>query len=392
MHPNTHCSNNNNHTLQKHGGKLVPDIADADYVILGSHSARTFEERLKQAGNYGKLAVRPQWVFKCVEENEIVDLDEFVFEGLKVEKKRGRPSANGKRLIITGPNAPSTSKTPKGKASQLLQDEDEDMAEDEEEVEDALVKGKAKSAAKGKAAPKEPVKKEKAEKKPAKPGPKASTSKGEGTSKSQSKGKAALAKSAERSVSPKRYWRPSPPPPTRVVEHMPGKNMYTKEDDDYVDEYLPILFFRDPDITLSAMSEKLHAKVRFISLEVICMLMIFIFVNLQMPHHTQKSWQSRISHPSRRDKFEKMRRQAHIARRKAAAAPSTQPLPEPVDSSISEAAQMASAPAQATTPPASIDLFTALAKFFAAGGADNLEDTEVWKAIHRQVCHTRTAI
>ncbi|KAJ2965345.1 hypothetical protein NUW54_g14149 [Trametes sanguinea] len=76
--------------IKKNGGKLVPDIAEADYVILGSPSTRTFEERLKQACSYDKQAVRPQWVFECVERNAIVDLDPFSFEGMTVEKKRER--------------------------------------------------------------------------------------------------------------------------------------------------------------------------------------------------------------------------------------------------------------------------------------------------------------
>lgn len=243
----------------------MPDIADADYVILGSHSTRTFEERLKQAGNYGKLAVRPQWVFQCVEQNEIVELDEFVFEGIQVEKKRGRPSASGKRFILTGPNAPSTSKG-NTKASQQPQGSDEeDVLEDEDadesdETDDTLMK-KATLAAKQKAVLKEPTKKKaKVEKKADKSSAKTKASAGEGTSK----GSKPKAKSTERSPFTQQYWRPSPPPPTRVVEHMPGKNMYTKEDQDYVDEYLPILFFRDPDITFFAISEKLHAKVRLV--------------------------------------------------------------------------------------------------------------------------------
>lgn len=243
----------------------MPDIADTDYVILGSHATRTFEERLKQAGNYGKLAVRPQWVFQCVEQNEIVELDEFVFEGIQVEKKRGRPSASGKRFILTGPNAPSTSKG-KSKASQQPQGSDEeDMPEDEEGDEsdetDETLTEKAKLAAKQKATLKESTKKKaKVEKKADKSSAKTKASAGEGTSK----GSKPKAKSTERSPFTQQYWRPSPPPPTRVVEHMPGKNMYTKEDLDYVDEYVPILLFRDPDMTFFAISEKLHAKVGLI--------------------------------------------------------------------------------------------------------------------------------
>ncbi|KAH9858103.1 hypothetical protein C2E23DRAFT_163989 [Lenzites betulinus] len=353
--------------IKKNGGKLVPDIADADYVILGSPSTRTFEERLQQARNYNKLAVRPQWVFQCVEQAAIVEFDDFLFEGFTIEKKRGRPSASGKRFIVSGPGIPSPSK---GKEPPLLPDEDQDMAEEEEEeeVEGTLVKKRGRPASK-KSAPKETVKKEKtkepvkgkAMKKADKTTPAAHSAASQGGSKGHSKGKSVPAKPQERSATPKRLWRPSPPPPTRVVEHVPGKNMYTKDDSDYVDEYLPILYFRDPDMTLTTVSEKLHQK---------------------MPHHTQKSWQSHITHFSRRDKLERIRRQAHIARRKADSEGQRQS--EPLNEGTSQAEQTPPPSASAPSPHRSPDRFTVLMKFFAGGGADNLDDEEVWKAVHRQ--------
>ncbi|KAI8990522.1 hypothetical protein BD414DRAFT_483911 [Trametes punicea] len=331
--------------IKKNGGKLVPDIADADFVILGAPSTRTFEERLKQAGNYEKVAVRPQWVFACVEQNAIVDPDEFSFERLHVEKRRGRPSLNGKRLVITG--SASKSKTLKKDPGSYL-DEDDDVAE-EDEVQDTLVNDTSKVKGKAKA---------KAEKS------KASAS--ERLSKTGAKSKATSAKPKERTASPKAFWRPSPPPPTRVVEHMPGKNMYTKEDLDYVDEYLPILFFRDPDMTLFSVAEKLYAK---------------------MPHHTMKSWQTFISHATRREKVEKMRRQAQIARRKAAA--SSQEVSEQVDADTlpqTTEGQRTDSTARNTDVQASgeFDAFTVLTKFFAGGGADNLADVDVWRVLSQK--------
>ncbi|KAI0825043.1 hypothetical protein BC628DRAFT_1321028 [Trametes gibbosa] len=351
--------------IKKNGGKLVPDISDADYVILGSPSTRTFEERLQQTKNYNKLAVRPQWVFQCVEQGAIVEFDDFLFEGFTIEKKRGRPNAMGKRFVVTGPGIPPPSK---GKEPPLLPDEDHDMAEEEDEVEGALVKRKGKLVSKAstlketakKENSKETVKKEKTVKKPAKTKPTTSAA-SQGASKGPPKGKAAQAKSKERSASPKRFWRPSPPPPTRVVEHMPGKNMYTKDDLDYVDEYLPILFFRDPDMTLSTVTEKLHEK---------------------MPHHTQKSWQTHITHYSRRDKLEKIRRQAHIARRKAESEDQRQL--DTVSGSTPQAVQTPLPSASAPSSSAPVDKFTILMKFFAGGGADNLDDEDVWKAVNQQ--------
>ncbi|KAI0639493.1 hypothetical protein C8Q77DRAFT_1152470 [Trametes polyzona] len=344
--------------IKKNGGRLVPDIADADYVILGSQMTRTFEERLKQAKSYKKIAVRPQWVYKCVEQDDIVDVDDYVFEGIQIEKRRGRRPASGKRFVLYGPNAPSPSKE---KESEFLQYHDEHMAESSDE--EAPVK-KAKSSTKKKPAPKEPSPKEQTEKETAeKPTSKAKAA--AGSSKSQAKGKGAASQSTETaaSVSSSKYWRASPPPPMRVVEYVTGRNMYTKDDIDYVDEYLPILFFRDPDMTVHAISEKLHQK---------------------MPHHTQKSWQSYISQAARREKYEKIRRQAHIARRKAEA--SGQVPTEPAEGNTSPPTKEATpTPTQAAAPPPPmVDRFGVLTRFFASGGADNLDDAEVWQTVHRQ--------
>ncbi|OSD03156.1 hypothetical protein PYCCODRAFT_1451721 [Trametes coccinea BRFM310] len=351
--------------IKRNGGKLVPDIADADYVILGSPSTRTFEERLKQACSYEKQAVRPQWVFECVQQNAIVDLEPFSFEGMTVEKKRGRPNAMGKRLIVTGPNAP---KPRAGKSDgfflhekdELLDDdEDDEDEEDEEAVEEEVRRVKTKGKAKATPKAKESSKKKKTEKKAEKT--KTRTSQTETGVKAD----ANPAQASERSASPQAFWRPSPPPPTRVVEHMPGRYLYTKEDHDYVDEYLPILFLRDPDMTQTAVAEKLHAK---------------------MPHHTQGSWSTFLSQAARREKIEKMKRQAQIARRKASTS----------GQSVSQAGNARTTP-QANPPHAAtttqtpsmqtaetVDPFAILVKFFAGGGADNLADADVWRVLNQQ--------
>ncbi|KAH9898309.1 hypothetical protein C8Q73DRAFT_394763 [Cubamyces lactineus] len=338
--------------IKKHGGKLISEIKDADFVILGSPSSKTFEERLRQTQSRGKVAVRPQWVFECIEQNAIVDLDEFVFEGFHVEKKRGRPSATGKRWVVTGPNI--TPKPPKKEASFLPNEEVQMDEDDEEDDEDTRGKGKGKGKAKAKSAAKETGKK--TEKKTAKA---QSSSSSAAASKADAKNKESAVQS-ERTQSLNAFWRPSPPPPTRVVEHKPGKNMYTKEDMDYVDEYIQILFFRDPEMTLSAVSERMHAK---------------------MPHHTQKSWATYISHPTRREKIDRFRRQAAIARRKASA--SGQQLSEPT--AQAQAGTQAAEPSSSHSPPAEeFDPFLVLAKFFASGGADNLADADVWKVLNEK--------
>ena len=59
---------------QKNGGKLVSDINDADYVVLGHHKSQNFDHWLRQAEYFHKLAVQWLWVHQCVEERVLVDV------------------------------------------------------------------------------------------------------------------------------------------------------------------------------------------------------------------------------------------------------------------------------------------------------------------------------
>ncbi|KAI0756901.1 hypothetical protein C8Q80DRAFT_64871 [Daedaleopsis nitida] len=134
---------------------------------------------------------------------------------------------------------------------------------------------------------------------------------------------------AQRSLSPKGHREPSPLPPTDVVEFKSGKNLYTTAEEDYCDKYIPILLERDPAMTTSLIAEKLHAK---------------------MPHHPKGSWMSHLTQPTRRDKLERYRRRAEVQSRKARSA--------------------------STWDPTKV-----LAEFFAAGRADSLQDSDVWKSL-----------
>ena len=224
---------------------------------------------MRQAYYFGKRPVKPQWVLDSVEQDEILDLDDYVYENFTVERKRGRPSSTGQRYIVT--------QVQSGSEDDAEQDEDEaEEDKDEEDEAEDLVRKKAEKVT----TLEKPVKKEKrvktekkADKKRAdkkaetmlekrkleKNARKATAVEDEEALPASRKGKMST---SARSPSPRNHHEPSPPPPTRVVQHTTGKNLYTKEDDDYCEKYIPILLARDLDMTTAAIAQKLHTKVR----------------------------------------------------------------------------------------------------------------------------------
>lgn len=237
----------------------MPDISEADFVVLGHPSLRNFEEWLRQSNFYGKVPLKPQWVFDCVEQEELLDVEDYAYEGLgRVEKKRGRPSSTGQRYILTAVKS--------GSESESEESEDDDDEEQERrkkrKVEKPVKKEKVK-AEKQKVKPEKKEKKERKEEvKEEKGAKKKANSNGKAKTPAKDKGKGA-AKVTGKIQQP--VWRgpPSPPPPTIVVEHTRNKNLYTKEDLDYFDEYIPILLARDHTMSNTTIAERLHAKVRY---------------------------------------------------------------------------------------------------------------------------------
>lgn len=260
--------------VQKHRGKLVPDISGADFVILGHPTTQNFESWLRQAHYFGKTPVNPDWVLQSVKEGVILDLEEFEYVGLTAEKKKGRPNSTGQRYVLK--TVKSESKSPRKRAlpSSESEPEDEDDAfqgrdDSEEEVPPPRKRSMKKEAVKkeGEKKAKEEKVKVKAEKKTEK---KASSSKVKSVQKGSDKHSSSSSKGTskpkkDRAPTPVGHWEPSPPPPTRIEQHSNGKNLYTREDLDYCDEYIRILLLRDPTMSVTAIADKLFAKVCSIS-------------------------------------------------------------------------------------------------------------------------------
>jgi len=178
-----------------------------------------------------------------------------------------------------------------------------------------------------------------------KPASKAETSKGQVQAKPQS---------AENALHDLEFEERTPSPPRNIAAWRGNKNLYTTEDRDYFDRYVQILVLRDPEISVNAIGNRLHAK---------------------LPHHTLKSWRSFAG--KRTSDIDKWRRKAYISRRKAPSRKTPQ-RGSPQSSPIPDEANTSSDAAWTTVDRKDFQIIT---EFLSKGGADDRTDEEVWQVL-----------
>ncbi|KZT72822.1 hypothetical protein DAEQUDRAFT_722438 [Daedalea quercina L-15889] len=173
----------------------------------------------------------------------------------------------------------------------------------------------------------------------------------------------------------------SPPPPQQPEQAMNGKWLYTTEELEYIQNYIPILMARDPDISNFAIADKLYQK---------------------MPHHSAMSWRSRLTRElSSGVRMQYMERARDIvkAQRKGSnqagkeveeKLESPRSIDEPGSSSAVSAEQPADVPEDQHVDADDARDFDFIAQFLANGGADNRSDDEVWELLAKEG-PTRTA-
>ncbi|THH11217.1 hypothetical protein EW145_g816 [Phellinidium pouzarii] len=78
------------HQVKKNGGKITPEMVDADYIILAPftpHNQKIVDQWLKVVKDLGRSALRPSFIEACLEEKAIVEDCDFRFEPAKKRKK-----------------------------------------------------------------------------------------------------------------------------------------------------------------------------------------------------------------------------------------------------------------------------------------------------------------
>ncbi|OCH96080.1 hypothetical protein OBBRIDRAFT_361688 [Obba rivulosa] len=317
-------------TVKAGGGRIIAEIEKADYVVLNP-SSHSFHQLLDRTENCQKPAIMSQFVFDCADEQKLLDPDDYGFSGHVPKAKRGRPSNSSSSTVDKGKKKTDSEKvgTPASKSSTKRE-----AKKEKDRDKDTQRSGKSGHSERG--ASKQKVKKDKEK------------AKGDTSTLSPLLGLTD---------------EPSPPPPDKVVRYMEGKNLYSEEDRNYFSRYLLILLRRDPDMTNSAIADKMHQK---------------------MPHHSTPSWNAFIGH--KKLDIEAARKKALIAWRKAIY--DQQRSQQAQSSSMAEPRRTSTRSVDPPSRPPSAILprksdFDLLTEFLAGGGADSRTDEEVWEEMAR---------
>ena len=189
-------------------------MSQADFVVL-SHLGPSWDKMLRIAEKEDRTVVSVSFIQDCVKRGELLDPDDYTLEESPRYKKkhRGRPLKH---------------QSPDDKANkQRISNEEEEPPKKKIEWHMDSLKKQSKVMS---TTPAHPVK----------------------------------AEHCDTPLSPPSRLTPrerSPTPPTRIVEFVPGRNLFSEEDRNYLAKYLPILLGRQPDLSYTALGEKLHVKV-----------------------------------------------------------------------------------------------------------------------------------
>lgn len=77
---------------QKNGGKMVGDIREADYVVLGNTLSKTFNGLLAQTNAANKPPLRANFIIDCIEQEALLDIDNYILDTPSHPNKRIRTS------------------------------------------------------------------------------------------------------------------------------------------------------------------------------------------------------------------------------------------------------------------------------------------------------------
>ncbi|CCL99016.1 uncharacterized protein FIBRA_01025 [Fibroporia radiculosa] len=103
-------------SIRKHGGKIVPDIPQADVVILAQHT-KPFSDWLRRAQQAKRPTAQASYVHDCITEGSILDIEPYSFGDFDFERKRGRPSKSPRKVSSPEAKVKKNKSMPKAKAS-----------------------------------------------------------------------------------------------------------------------------------------------------------------------------------------------------------------------------------------------------------------------------------
>ncbi|KAF9229225.1 hypothetical protein BS17DRAFT_876813 [Gyrodon lividus] len=332
--------------IKKNKGKIVNNIADADYLILFTRSD-TFQGLLNEASALGKFPIQAAFVADCIEEGALLDEAGYVLEpGAKPRTlKRGRQNAS---IKIEAPEI-------QAKASELKL---------------SSVKPKTTTSLSET------------------PSNHATDKKRKTVPRSSSASKpASLSKRTrneqENPFGSRSTGSPTPPPPETRKLMKNGNYLFTEVEDEYFLRLAQYHFDRDPSTSNSALVQNLHNK---------------------MPHHTFASWAAHVD-KKMKGTLDDIRKRANIAKRKNAAETTKsntqgrfweEDKPGPSKRPRFGQSELNGdiAPLIDHTPVQDLERedFEVITSFFASGGGDDDDDERVWQELNKhRPCRTASS-
>ncbi|GJE87645.1 BRCT domain-containing protein [Phanerochaete sordida] len=117
--------------IQKYGGKIVGDIADADYAVIFSQQNGSWDY-LRTAIKVDATAVKPSYITACIEKGKLVKSSRYSFEGTELRDD------DGNKFVAKLANLRTSKHTQHKKVSRTIDSssDEEDEEEEEEEVEE----------------------------------------------------------------------------------------------------------------------------------------------------------------------------------------------------------------------------------------------------------------
>lgn len=130
--------------IHKYGGRIVGDIADADYAVIFNQANGSWDY-LRTAIKVDATAVKPAYIAACIEKGKLVNSSRYSFEGTELRDE------NGAKFEAKLANLRTQSKhAQRKKVSRTIDsssgEEDEEEQEEEEESEDEAVPKPRKSS------------------------------------------------------------------------------------------------------------------------------------------------------------------------------------------------------------------------------------------------------
>lgn len=238
---------------QKHGGIIVTNLIQGDYVILSSH-ADNFEAEIERSIKLNVPAVQADFVYECIRKDAILDEEKFSFDGVMVKGRRGKPNWPLNLAVLREQLAENNEPKPARRKSKHAQETSmKDSKRKPTNDSQRRAASSSKATAKGGSVSNNRAKRQE-------------SSMEETSSETQDHASSSAQafrhmQTTDFDSNTPRSPSPSPPPDMKLVQYTEGKYRFTPDDDEYFAKYVAHLLRGDPNMSVQTIAWKLAKRV-----------------------------------------------------------------------------------------------------------------------------------